>query len=126
MTTIGDRRLRDERWAKFPGIRLLRPSEVAPCEGVRWSNVSQTALLVARQNGGTEDEVLARLPERAHCKLKAKWKFRALPPLKDNRWDYPARSGRYCTHHLSVEIRNSPRESNRMIRWQDNHPEVTA
>lgn len=73
----------------MPWVKELS-GERPMCEGIKWSLVPLKYF--SDENSGYE------VPDKARCKNKARWAFRALRRSK-------ARSGKYCQHHLMMYLR---------------------
>ena len=76
-----------------------------PCDGVKWGSVALRDLFEMHGNPprGIQD--------RARCKRKAKYVFRATKRLRA--WDYPATSGSYCGQHLAMQLSDHQAEKRR-------------
>jgi hypothetical protein len=88
-------------WVK--SIDGERPS----CDGIKWGMV---ALKHIYEMYGNPPE---GIPEKAHCKNRARWHFRALPSSY-------ARTGNYCTSHLLASgLFHDDKETKRTDKWYD-------
>lgn len=103
--------------ARLPWVTRL-PSSAAEhrCEGIKWSHMSLAAGRAYHREGRSE------LPERARCKRRGWYRFRALKP----RGKYPpveATSGVYCYDHVAIQIGDHEKEHARLTRWlEQNEP----
>jgi hypothetical protein len=88
----------------LPWVKQLKGREAPPCEGIKWGQVSLKHL---HSFGGRPAE---GIPDRAHCKLKARYTFKALPSSY-------AKSGKYCWHHLAQQVNLDEEETARILRW---------
>lgn len=109
MHNISKRRwARDDRLARIPWVS--RVSGELPCEGIKWQLV---ALKHLYPRGGRQAE---GIPERARCKLRAKWHFVALPIGR-------AKTGNYCLHHLPIAGDVYDDELTRLRQWLATQPD---
>lgn len=108
MRTLAERKA---LFARLPWVRLLPEGGVEHrCEGIKWSHMSLKAGRTYYREG------LASVPERARCKRRGWYRFRA---LKNQ-----GTSGVYCYDHLTMQIGDHDREHARLRRWlEQNAPE---
>lgn len=105
-----ERRARDELIESIPWVKRVPEDE--PCQGIKWG---QVALKHLYSVGGRPAE---GIPDRARCKLPAKWEFTALTEDEvDDECGHLAASGKYCIHHLFSQINDYEQELDRYRRW---------
>lgn len=108
MRTLAERKALVTR---LPWVTALPSTTEHRCEGIKWGKMS---LRDARSDA---------VPERAHCKRRGWYRFRALKP----RGNYPppeATSGVYCYDHLVMQISDHEKEHERLLRWLErNEPD---
>lgn len=104
---------RDELIAQIPWVDQ-REVDGKPCDGIKWG---QVALKHLYSMGGRPAE---GIPDRARCKLRAKWHFDALPD-----GEFPAgTTGDYCIHHLFSQIYDHREELERYQKWSAEQPDT--
>lgn len=98
----------EEHIASIPWV--ARISEKRPCQGVKWAEIGLKHLY---SMGGKPPE---GIPDRAKCKLNAKWHFEALPDTFRGASGLIGKTGDYCAWHLSTQFHN-PDEEARYEEW---------
>ena len=108
MRTLKERK---DLLARLPWVTRLSPS--APehrCEGIKWGKVAVSDLYPRG------DKPARGIQERAHCKRRGWFRFRALK-ARGNYPPIPGKSGVYCYDHLCMQIGDHEKERARFDRW---------
>jgi hypothetical protein len=101
-------RERDARIAEIPWVKRYTGKD-KKCEGIKWGNVALKHLYTFG------DKPAEGIPDKARCKLRAKWHFTALRARKHE--GFSATTGDYCIHHLFSIIYSYQREYERYVKW---------
>lgn len=100
---------RAEFFRRLPYVTELRGKHDIPCDGIKYSKVALSDLYAMR------GKPARGIQPRARCKNRARWRFTATRRLRYS--ETPAKSGNYCTPHLSLELWQRPAEARRAGKW---------
>lgn len=100
----------------MPGVSRIR-GERPRCDGLRWKEIPLKALY---QWGPRDNPQPPTGTEKYRCRNKARYRYKACKARGD--WDWPAKDGNYCYHHLVNEITSHYADRMRLERYLDKHP----